>query len=317
MRKEFWMPIMFAAILLGVLAGTYGGDNVLARIKTEPLPLISPHEHSRANAPDDPGHGMWSYGRIAVEEDTWITSFSVAVRSVPAAPAAEAANPVHSFMITKVGVPDTWCSDEDDRIFVSGNGIFRQQGGVAAFTAPGAIFVPGGTTLELSVLWHNHTDVLYRDARASVAIVGMRAPQNDARFRGIKLLGLTPAGCTGRMVGHVEIPPQSRDYKLAESHPLVIPADGAIVHASGHFHPDDGGKTMRLFLNGEPIYEISPVPGLRQRDFRKRLEHPIGVHKGDALTMEAVYDNPRNIPDRNAMAIMGVVLVESASPFLP
>lgn len=276
-------------------------------VVTEPIPLLVSHIHPKGASPLE--HGEWSETSIVVPEDLWVDSFFVSLEGVPTPQPYEWLNPMHQLSLEEVGVKDDWCAGRDALLLLTGNGIFRQ-GGKLTFAPPYAEFVRKGTVLRLRVFWHNIVPQTFHDLRAFVRLEGYRIKPDE--FVNVRRYSITPAGCAGREVGHISIPAGAKNYLLStKDHPLVFPENGRIIALGTHFHPDQKGKSFRVFLNGIPIYEFfSRAFAFQERDHVSIPPLGIFVQKGDTLTTEVVYDNPLTVPNGEAMAILSVFFAE-------
>ena len=97
---------------------------------------------------------------------------------------------------------------------------------------------------------------------------------------------------------------------------FTFPADGTIIGMAAHYHPWNGGKLARAYLNGTLLHTF--VPHKKQFEYGEDWVMPPTpvtawkVKKGDRLTYEVIYQNPGPDEIPMAMAIIEFLFSEDA-----
>ena len=261
------------------------------------------HEHTPENTHYD--HMTWAKGAAVVPEDLWITKISASVRGAPRAI-------FHNTYLSIENERDTWCPD-NPRFIWSGSTVSTKHATI--YDPPYGIFLKKGTVLDLEAAFHNGNDEgsgeSFKAASLALDIQYELAPNSD-RSKTLRFALIDASGCS-RDRPIFTIPAGAKNAAFdTRSRPFVFDHDATILRAAAHFHgsyESSASNTLRLFLNDALIDEFT-TQNITDDDARNpRLlqgQSPIPVGAGDTVWMEALFDNPSNVPVYEGMAIVGL-----------
>lgn len=241
--------------------------------------------------------GVWVDKELTVPVDVWITEFSTDFTG----------ESVHNFYLFIKGTHDAWCPNNPTAVYSGGTVSAKRP---IVFDPPYGVFVKKGTTLILRALYHEDAGEASH-ANPSFSVHARYEPAEDStRSIPVSLYFITPGPCTyTRPV--FPVPAHAKDmlYNSAER-PFVFPEDGRILKAMAHFHAaytKGISNTVRLFLNNKEIdaYTTTNVGDDAARNPRLLTDQLVEVHRGDILTMHAIFSNPSATPVPEGMAIIG------------
>lgn len=240
--------------------------------------------------------GVWMDKEYTTPRDMWLTEFSTDFTG----------ESVHNFYLFIKDTHDTWCPENPTAIYSGGTVSATRP---ITFDPPYGIFIKKGTTLVLRGLYHKME--VSSDTKDSFSIHARYEPAaSTTRSVPISLHFITPGPC-GYTRPVFPIPPHANNavYSSAER-PFVFPDDGVILKAMAHFHASykkDIANTVSLFLNDKKIdsFTTTNVGDDAERNPRLLTDKLVTVHKGDILTMQAIFSNPSGAPVPEGMAIIG------------
>lgn len=322
-NKTFTALGAFALLLAlaAVFAFTRRTSQALAEdiitISSPVVPVLEPHEHRPGDSLYE--HAEINYRRYTVPEDLWLLGSSGELKNVP----NEALHHSHLYIEDR---PSDECLD---KTLIAGRSTMTNAD--PAITrlrySPGyGIFLKQGTPLLLETVFHLPLDPawprdaqgLYRDASFALALeVAYAKDMPPGRMKPLQLFFsyLGDEACEGvfRVPAHSRYVKRSEDGNFPTTSRVVIPEDGAIVMLHGHYHPWDGGRSLRAFLNGNELFEFLPAK-IESATYGTQWVSPRlwgnpwlwRVKQGDVITYEAIYENAADAPIEDAMATLYV-----------
>ncbi len=241
--------------------------------------------------------GIWVDKEFTVPANIWLTEFSTEFTG----------ESVHNFYLFIKDTEDSWCPENPTAIYSGGTVSARRP---LTFDPPYGIFIKKGTTLILRTLYHGKagetTDVI-----PSFSVHARFEPAGEtARNVPITLHFITPGPCAYTRP-LFPVPAHANDLVFSSSQkPFVFPDDGTIIKALAHFHAayEKGiANTVSLFLNDTEIdsFTTTNIGDGAERNPRLLKDRLVTVHRGDILTMHAIFSNPSAAPVAEGMAIIG------------
>lgn len=170
-------------------------------------------------------------------------------------------------------------------------------------------FIKKDTPLELHLLFHNNTGKDYRDVSFSLRFKVVSGNSSLLRPVYIDFITLSDDPCKL----YFSVPPEMYNFTAQSSERIpnssvTFEQDGDILMLHPHYHVDDGGKALTMFLNGKKVYELIPleyrIPNstIPLLPLIKGAPSIMSVKKGDTITISTTYDNPRETSIVDAMA---------------
>jgi hypothetical protein len=275
-------------------------------ISTEAIDVVV-HKH----APEDThyDHMDWARGHVVVPRDMWVTGLSTHVEGAPH-------GTLHNAYLMLEDENDPRCPANPALIWSGGTVTTRTP---MRFDAPYGIFLKEGQTLLLEAAFHNgNLQGIGADHHDVTFTVEFEYEKSGAgtRTKPLRFSTIDPTGCDRHRPIFTIAPYAQRSAYDSTQSPFIFERSADILAAGAHFHGsyDDGvTNTMRLFLNGKLLEEFNTT-NITDGNSRNPLlligRTPIPVRMGDALTMEALFDNPAKTPVYEGMAIVGFYYAE-------
>jgi hypothetical protein len=276
-------------------------------VRTEPVDLDF-HLHAPEETHYD--HMVWAEGTAIVPHDMWVVGVTSRVEGAPH-------GTLHNAYLAAEGTNDLWCPENPSFVWSGGTVSTRAP---LLFDPPYGIFLHEGQRIVLEAAFHNGSTQGsgedFHNVTFELTLIGGDAG-NDSRSRPLKFSMIDPTGCD-RHHPIFSIPPRAKHEAYdSKKKPFVFARAAEILRARAHFHGSyEKGVTnvLRLFLNGNLVDEftsdvITEDAARNPLMLADKLPMPVGA--GDALTMEALFDNPSEAPVNEGMAIVGFYYVEN------
>lgn len=296
-----------ALVAIIIIAAFMPKDGVEAgefEFGTDPVELLAQHalpEHAHYD------HAVWAEGEFLVPHDAWITTFSAELLGAPP-------DKMHNFFVYRKSANDAWCPENPEMIWAGGTVSSRNP---MEFPPPYGVHVRKGETVVVRAMLTNLADEQHTGYENVSLRVRAGYTDDTARRRNVMLYMIGPEVCeSGYPI--FPLPPHSKDAVYGtEEKPFVLPLDGEIVRARGHYHGSyerDIVNTLRLYIDGRMVEEVSSSDIGNDAERNPLLlgdELPLAVSAGDSVWMEAVFSNPSDETVPEGMAIIGLFF----SPF--
>ena len=307
-----------AVVLLAIIALAYalrsphGGTLAL---QTANIHTLYPHEHDPGDSVLSQSHHENAISNVVVTpRDLWVTSISGKMVNAPS-------NTLHHGELLR---PDTMgtgsvCASAYGAGELLSFGQDHMYSPRIALPAGYALFIPKGVPLVLGVMLHNPLPPVgpggtYRNVSARLALEEATSTQylTPVTFR---LLHLEREPCKTTENGYeFEVPAHAKDFVFG--YPKGTAPDPAsytfergatVVYMGAHIHGWEGGKELRVYKNG---VLLTTFKTLKDAEDTYRYDTPhyatsLRMQAGDTLSIEAVYDNPYDVPLTGAMGMMG------------
>jgi hypothetical protein len=286
------------------------GETIPIEISTEPILELAQHGHGEGDSPDDTGHHVVAYSQpYIVPEDMWIRGVDFEIENAPAVV-------LHHMVLLRRDEPNLLCPNLAYREMVmSGqdsvyNPHVRLPDGYAEF-------VPKGTPLVLMATLHNPEPPVgpggdYRNVSLRVTLRTVRAMSGET-FTPIKAYNMfiDDTNCLDPIPrANFTVPPHVKDYLVTQKVTLPhnpaevrISATSTIVYVGSHMHGWQGAKKVIVLKNSEPFMEFTTQKSGIDAYLYETPHYAtnIDVFPGDIISIQALYDNPNDVPTRGAM----------------
>ncbi len=235
---------------------------------------------------------------IIVQEDGWITSFSLAVTGAP-----ESA--LRYGWLFDTSEADPYCTSTPARVvFV----MSLEKTARESFPPGYGYFVKRGTKLRVTGGFANLTD---RDLTAASMTVHLTfVPRSSGKELGNAYPLFLNAVCNSLFI----LPPDARDFTKRLDHKFVIPMDGRIVLLGSHAH--DFVTEILLTLNGHELWKTSAIHLSNGTNLGNPVYvapfNGVPVKKGDTLDLVQKSTNQKDGPAA-AMSSMYIHILPAAT----
>ena len=325
-----WGTKYSVMVALCLLVGGYFALSALGQTpKSEVMVLqtahvveLRSHEHTTGDTALDVGHHEYVQSEvITAAHDLWISDISFKVVNAPTVA-------VHHAALMKLHSPHQTCKKIKMEELA---GFARDNMHIPGISFPRgtAMRIKKGEQFYLLVMLHNPSPPLgpgdtYHDVfgRMTLTLV----PDNETQgLKPIKfhLMHLDDIPCEVKYSDGTEsftftVPPQTLNYSFSASSTADDPAryvfkePATVVYIGGHLHGWEGGRQILVRKNGQLFKTFTTI-----RSWANPFEyfseyHPVSVdfEAGDLLTLTALYDNPDDMPMREAMGILDLYYYE-------
>jgi hypothetical protein len=324
MKKMFWLTLI--VLVLGISAFLFLGkyatstDTMLIEITTPAIPDLDEHEHSEGDSPADSGHHVDARSSpYIVPEDMWITGADYEVVNAPAIT-------LHHMILVRSDKTNLACPNYNYReIFMAGQDSMSNPH--VRLPIGYALFLEKGTPLALQAAMHNPQPPVgpggeYKNVSLRVTLHA-EPVSSGKKFTEVerRTMLIDENGCRGeKRRAEFSVPSNSTGYRVVQEvidpyNPAQIRFDATstIVYLSSHIHAWQHGKKVLVFKNGKPYIEL--VPQKSKKDpylyVMPRYATSTEVFPGDTFSIEAIYDNPDDVPLRGAMAFFNIYVTKN------
>lgn len=283
-------------------------------ISSPPISIFAPHEHLPGNSVFQ--HKMTNIKRFTATDDLWILgSAGGEVHNAP--------NDVlhHSTLVVQ-DQKQNKCSrkpidSQSDRTLTLFRGGYPTGYGQLGYGQ----FIKKGTTLVLSSLFHNASPTTYYNVFVTLRFKAVRPGNALQNLKALDLYSITVSD--EECYPYFTVPGQTNGYTKTSSAResnsyITFPEDGNIIMLHGHYHVDDGGKSLTVFLNGKKIHEFPQLKANPDNEVLipvlVGLPSILSIKKGDTITISTTYDNLSKEDITDAMGQLWIYFSPHRSP---
>ena len=318
---RYWILIVSLCIIAVCVHLWPEGESRIIVLETEHVAQLTPHEHEDGDSVGDASHHQYILSQVFVApHDMYITQFAFDMVNAPD-------TVVHHASLLNHSAPHQTCSNvlPFSQMYIMAQDTMHNP--VMTFPEGTGMRVKKGDVLQLSVMIHNPLPPIgpgetYEDAFSKLTLTYLKG----SPFQKIKeitphLLHLDERPCVIKP-DHSDaytfsVPPRTMDFRMKSTEAPGDPstytftAPSTLVYVGAHMHGWQGGKELIVRKNGEPLLsfktEVSSYPYRYDTPY---YPTEVNFETGDTLTLEAVYDNPHNVPLRGVMGDLGIYFHE-------
>lgn len=320
-RLTFILVILIAVLYTVDLIGAQF-DTGTTTIETKSASVLYPHEHDPGDSVMDPGHHVLLTSNVFVPtHDLWITGISGEVVNAP--PVV-----IHHGELLRLDTlgTDATCASAYGAGELLSFGQDQMYDPQFQFPEEHAFFIAKGTPLVLAAMLHDPLPPVgpggtYHDVNASITLheadPSTRRSLTPVTFR---LLHLEHEPCRTDEMGYVfKVPAYARGF-VFKGHPeaandgsrYIFTHPATILYLGAHLHGWEGGRELRVYKNGELLTTFATHKSETDPYLYETPHYQTDLHMeaGDTLSIEAVYDNPYDVPLTGAMGMLGIFYAE-------
>lgn len=313
--------IFFVAIAVLAL-DLWGAKNTgTIEIQSNSIPILYPHAHHAGDSVMSAAHHVLLRSNIFVfQKDTWVSGISGVIENAP----RMVLHHGELLRLDKIGKGSS-CPTAYGEGEILNFGQDQMNEPELHFPSGSALFIPRLTPVVLSVMLHNPLPPVgpggeYRDVKVRVIFHEATTSPRALTPVAFHLLHLDQKPCVTTEDGYVfSVPAHSSgsvfkgssdgQFKPAE---YSFDRGGTIVYMGAHLHGWEGGRELRVYINGSLFKTFTTVKSVDSFGYNTpHFQTAVAVKAGDTISIDAVYDNPASIPLSGAMGMMGFYFKEN------
>lgn len=317
---RYWLLIIFFCAVTGTILFWPDTNPKTVVLETEHVAQLAPHEHEDGDSAGDSSHHKYIVSPVFIApRDMYITQFAFDMVNAPDVV-------VHHGSLLNFNEPHQTCPATlpFSQLYIMAQDTMHNP--VMTFPEGTGMRVKKGDPLQLSVMIHNPLPPVgpgdtYANAFSTLTLTYVE----DSPFLNIKeiqphLLHLDERPCVIKP-DHSDaytfsVPPRTMDFRMKSTEvpgdpsTFTFTAPSTLVYVGAHMHGWQGGKEVIVRKNGEPLLDFKTMTSSTYRYDTPYYPTELNFEAGDTLTLEAVYDNPHDVPTRGAMGALGIYFYE-------